>query len=193
MSDDVVARLLLSHKFGPNGSIFSPESLQEIRDRLAHIEASECDCDESPHLDALHDVARDDVPVLLALVDQLAGEVDRLRREQVEFTARLGFGDNISEPAATLADMVDPIEAAFSDARDHQECPRICELCGEKLADTPCPECHGSGCDAPMCEVYGAYTECEHCAGAGWVHEGCAGVGYKDLAAEVERLQAVTA
>lgn len=123
-------------------------------------------------------------------IAELGAKVERQDRERHEFTGRLGFGDNISEPSASLADMVDPIQAAFSEARDHQECPRICELCGERLASTLCPECHGSGCNASMCEASGAYVECEYCAGGGWVHEGCAEMTYAELVAELARLRA---
>lgn len=112
-------------------------------------------------------------------------EVERLRSDHHEFTARLGYGDGHSEPAAPLAYMVEPIEVAFSEARDHQECARICESCGETLASTVCPECHGSG-SAPCAT---AYSECGHCGGSGWIHEGCAERSYADLAAEVERLR----
>lgn len=61
---------LKSHRLSPDGSIFAPESLQDIRDRLAFIEANECDCDETPHTSALHDLAHDDVPALLRVVEQ---------------------------------------------------------------------------------------------------------------------------
>jgi len=123
------------------------------------------------------------------LVPELVAEVERQRREQDGFSGRLGFGDNISEPAASLADMVDPIEAAFADGRDHQECPRLCEGCGDSLATERCSHCHGSGGNAAVCEASGAYAECEWCAGSGWVHEGCVEVSYADLAAEVARLR----
>ncbi len=123
------------------------------------------------------------------LVTALA-EVERLKRERCEFTGRLGFGDNISEPAAELADIVDPIEAAFVDARDHLECPHTCEQCGERLANTLCPECYGSGCNAAACAASGAYSECEWCGGAGWIHEGCSEIGYTEMVAEIERLRA---
>ncbi|KAB7761784.1 hypothetical protein [Mycolicibacterium mucogenicum] len=122
--------------------------------------------------------------VIGALVD----EIERRQQDHRDFTSRLGFGDDISEPAASLSDMVDPIEAAFSEQRDHWECPQFCELCGERLASTRCPECHGSGCNAPACEASGAYAECEYCAGVGWVHDGCVENTYADLAAEVEKL-----
>ncbi len=123
-------------------------------------------------------------------VDRLTAEIDRLVQERLTFTDKLGYGDGVTEPAAELADLIDPIKAAFSEARDHNECPRICEPCGERLASTVCPECRGSGCHAAMCEASGAYRECEYCAGVGWVHEGCVEQSYADLAAKVGKLGA---
>ncbi len=123
-------------------------------------------------------------------VDLLTAEIDRLVQQRREFTDRLGYGDGVTEPAAELADLVDPIKEAFSEAREHNECPRLCEPCGERLASTLCPECRGSGCHAAMCEASGAYQECEYCAGVGWVHEGCAEQSYADLVTSVGKLSA---
>ena len=120
----------------------------------------------------------------------LDDEIEKLKREYREFASRLDFGDDISEPAASLADMVGPIRDAFSEARDHFECPRMCEQCGERLASSQCPECHGSGTDNAMSANYGAYVECGHCGGAGWIHEGCAEKSYADLVAEVQHVRA---
>lgn len=50
--------------------------------RLEYIDAHECDCDELPHSNALHDLANDDVPVLLKVIEQQAAEVERLRRQK---------------------------------------------------------------------------------------------------------------
>lgn len=69
---DTADELLESHKFSPDGSIWAPETLQQVRDRLEFIDAHECDCDELPHSSALHDLAHDDVPVLLRVIEQLA-------------------------------------------------------------------------------------------------------------------------
>nr|WP_046284605.1 hypothetical protein [Mycobacterium sp. UM_NZ2] len=118
--------------------------------------------------------------------NRLDAERDQLRTAHHAFTARLGFGDGITEPAAELDGIVEPIEAAFAEARDHQECPHLCESCGETLANTRCTECHGSGCGPGT--ALGAYDECEHCGGGGWVHEGCAERSYADLVAELARL-----
>lgn len=59
---DTADELLESHKLSPDGSLFSPATLQEVRDRLEYIDAHECNCCDSPHEDALHDLAHDDVP-----------------------------------------------------------------------------------------------------------------------------------
>jgi len=54
-------------------SMFAPESLDDIRRRLAFIESSECECDTTPHENAIHDLAFDDVPVLLRVIEKLLG------------------------------------------------------------------------------------------------------------------------
>lgn len=105
----------------------------------------------------------------------------------VEFAATLGYGDDRTEPAATLRELLDPILDAFSESRDHHECPAVCELCGDHLAATKCPSCYGSGCGPGT--GTGAYEECGHCGGVGKIHEGCMEMSYADLAAEVSRLR----
>lgn len=119
--------------------------------------------------------------------------VERLTAERQAFVAAIGYGDGITEPAATLPELIDPLTDALDAAREHDECPVICDLCGEKLAATRCPECHGSGC-LPNPQL--AYLECGMCAGVGRIHEGCAEASYADLAqraenaeVEVERLR----
>ena len=107
-----------------------------------------------------------------------------------QFAVALGFGDGVTEPAATLEEMVDPIEEAFGAARDHQECPAVCELCGEQLAWQLCEKCYGSGC---LSNAALAYLECDECGGAGMIHPDCAEQTYAELAAEVRRLQAAVA
>ena len=124
--------------------------------------------------------ARTDVPALLA-------EVRRLREEARAFAEALEFGNDRTEPAATLTEMLDPIEQAFGEAWDHAECPVVCELCGERLAWQLCEKCHGSGC---LSNAALAYLECDECAGAGMIHPDCAERTYAELAAEVRRLQA---
>lgn len=53
-------------------SVFAPKSLEDIRQRLAVLKQSECNCTDGPHENALHDLALDDVPVLLRVIEQLA-------------------------------------------------------------------------------------------------------------------------
>ena len=97
-----------------------------------------------------------------------------------EFCEALGFVDGSTRPAR-LRDIVEPIQWWDSEARDHVECARICEQCGETLARTPCGECHGGG---QRDGGNGTVRECGNCGGAGWLHEGCAEVSYADLVAE---------
>lgn len=54
-------------------SMFAPGSLDDIRRRLAFIESSECECDTTPHENAIHDLVHDDVPVLLRVIEKLLG------------------------------------------------------------------------------------------------------------------------
>ena len=111
-----------------------------------------------------------------------------------EFCEALGFVDGSTRPAR-LRDIFEPIQWWDSEARDHVECARICEQCGETLARTLCGECHGGG---QRDGGNGTVRECGNCGGAGWLHEGCAEVSYADLVAErdaalaaVERVRAV--
>lgn len=97
-----------------------------------------------------------------------------------EFCEALGFVDDSTTPAK-LRDIVEPIQWWDSEARDHVECARICEQCGETLARTLCGECHGGG---QRDGGNGTVRECGNCGGAGWLHEGCAEVAYADLVAE---------
>ena len=127
------------------------------------------------------------------LSDDLAAlitEVERLRESVRKFSDDLLFGDGITEPAATLNDMVDSIRDAFEAQHDHIECPIICELCGEKLADKTCEHCHGSGADNQAASAAGAWVECEWCGGAGKIHEGCVEKSYTDIATENSVLRA---
>ena len=116
---------------------------------------------------------------LWATAGETETELAGLRCAHQRFAAELGFGDDVSEPAASLADMLDPIVAAMAAAGDHEDCPVHCELCGETLAATTCQRCNGLG-DIGS----GAYEECPECAGVGRIHEGCAERSYADLVAE---------
>jgi hypothetical protein len=63
-------------------SIFAPESLDDVRARLASIEETGCPCLEGDHQNALHDLAHDDVPVLLRAIEQLSAKVERLAADE---------------------------------------------------------------------------------------------------------------
>lgn len=115
---------------------------------------------------------------------EVTADRDQLREESRRFAAELEFGDGVNEPAASLADMLDPIKEAMSAAADHNECPVHCELCGETLAATVCQRCKGIGDIGG-----GGYSECPECAGAGRIHEGCAEASYADLVATADRLR----
>lgn len=123
-------------------------------------------------------------------------DLAKARNDRQEFALAIGFasdhrpeGHGVWVPE--LVDMVDPINEALSSARDHDECPVICENCGERLADVVCEHCHGSGADNTLCANYGGYSECEWCAGAGKVHPGCVGKSYGDMAVEFGKLLSV--
>lgn len=129
--------------------------------------------------------AREAVPQLIAEVRQLRKVAEAQRR----FSGMLGFGDGVTEPAATLVDqMADPLREAMAVAMDHDDCPVVCELCGETLAATACEKCHGSGC-LPNAAL--AYLECDVCAGVGKVHVGCAEQSYAALTAKVAAVVAL--
>lgn len=59
--------------------LFAPKSIQDVRERLARIESTGCPCVESDHLNALHDLAHDDVPVLLGVIETQDAENQTLR------------------------------------------------------------------------------------------------------------------
>lgn len=63
--------LLAEWAMSEDGSIFAPRSLQDIRDRHARSNQLVCNCLDSDHENALHDLAINDVPVLLRLIEHL--------------------------------------------------------------------------------------------------------------------------
>ncbi|MFN6543519.1 hypothetical protein [Mycolicibacterium nivoides] len=91
--------MMQAHRLTPDGSLFSPATLQEVRDRLEYIDAHECDCGETPHEDALHDLAHDDVPALLQVIEQLAPR----RVETAAELDALRVGTVIRSDAGTIA------------------------------------------------------------------------------------------
>lgn len=111
---------------------------------------------------------------------------ERLR----DLLGRIGFGDGVTEPMADNDTVVEFIEAAVMDQSEHRECPIVCELCGERLADKPCSHCGGCGANVALSTASLAYAECEWCAGAGKVHEGCKELTYAELAARLADAEA---
>lgn len=95
------------------------------------------------------------------------------------FTVAIGYSD--TEPCPTVEEVVERVNGAFDVEKEHRDCAILCEACGERLADTVCPECHGSGC-LPNPEL--AHLECGTCGGVGKVHVGCVEKSYADLATE---------
>lgn len=158
---------------------------------LASGDAADCTWSYIEQALGVWNLVRIDPAIRAEHVDTALAEVERLRAEHRAFTGRLGFGDGQTEPAATLEQMVESIEQAFSEASEYREGPRICEPCGEWLATQVCEHCYGSGCGPGT--ATGAYDECEWCAGVGKVHPGCVEVSYADLAAERDRLLAQVA
>ncbi|BCO56111.1 hypothetical protein MINTM005_13550 [Mycobacterium intracellulare] len=67
MSESTDAELYAASDY----SLFGPESLEDVQQRLARIDSNECRCGDSPHENALHDLAHDDAPALLRLVESL--------------------------------------------------------------------------------------------------------------------------
>ena len=119
-------------------------------------------------------------------IEQMAEALNQRYEAEEAFSAALGWGDGKTEPAAALEDLIEPLKEALSAASDHEECTVCCDLCGEMLAGTQCPKCHGSGC-SPNDAL--AYLECDQCAGVGKIHDGCAEKSYADLVAENESLR----
>ena len=118
----------------------------------------------------------------LVNANDLLNAVEGAHERERAFSEALGFGDDATEPAASLEEMVEPIQFAFQDAHDHDECPKYCELCGERFADVRCVKCSGSGC---LWNPQLAHLECDECAGSGWIHEGCTQMSYEDMAAQL--------
>jgi hypothetical protein len=55
----------------PDHSLFAPATLAEVKQRLHRIEETPCYCNDRPHDNAIHDLAEDDEPVLIAEIERL--------------------------------------------------------------------------------------------------------------------------
>lgn len=173
-------------------------SVHDVPDLLAEVDRLRAELAALPDLDTIRRIekergswgmqlsdARRELAETRTGRDEARADLAEWERAHREFTAELGFGNGVTEPAASLADMLEPVAGAFSAARDHDGCPVYCELCGERLADTPCGPCKGSGCGPGTAS--GAYEECPDCAGAGLIHEGCVEKSYAELAEMMRR------
>lgn len=90
------------------------------------------------------------------------------RQDYLAFTSALGFGDDRNEPAATPSEILDPIQAAFLAAGDHQGCPEWCDDCDQWERPRSCERCHGSGCVPGT--TTGTYDPCADCDADGSNH-----------------------
>lgn len=75
MSDTVGDALYAASDY----SLFGPTSLEDIRCRLSFIAASECNCVEGPHENAIHDLAADDAPAMLNVLEQADATLKQVR------------------------------------------------------------------------------------------------------------------
>lgn len=73
-------------------SLFAPATLQDIRNRLSFIAASECNCGDGIHENAVHDLIEDDVPVLLRVIEAQAEKIEQLSHSDM--------GDHVSQLVA---------------------------------------------------------------------------------------------
>lgn len=107
---DRVDELLEARHLDPDVSMFAPETLQEVRDRLEYIDDNECNCGESQHENALHDLAHDDVPALLHVIDLLAERIERVRAMALN-PIQIVDGDRRIGPAVIPSDILRALEA----------------------------------------------------------------------------------
>lgn len=74
-------------------ALFGPTCLDDIRVRLQFIAASECNCDTSLHINALHDLAADDAPAMLKVLEQADVAMKQVRDLHRPFTRNYPGGD----------------------------------------------------------------------------------------------------
>ncbi|GAA2418352.1 hypothetical protein [Mycolicibacterium llatzerense] len=103
-ADDLIANA--------SDSLFAPESVQDVRKRLARIESAGCPCVESDHLNALHDLAHHDVPVLLGVIEAQAVENETLRGaiESIRQTINASLGKPLHHLVRDVVAAIERIE-----------------------------------------------------------------------------------
>ena len=81
--------------------LFAPQNVEDIRDRLTRVEDTACNCGDTPHENALHDLAHDDVPWLLDALE--AAEARATTAEQDARKVRDGWFETVKERDALQA------------------------------------------------------------------------------------------
>lgn len=89
MTNDIGDQLYAASDY----SLFGPTSLEDIRCRLSFIAASECNCVEGPHENAIHDLAADDAPAMLKVLEQADATLKQVRHLHRPFTRNYTGGD----------------------------------------------------------------------------------------------------
>ena len=123
--------------------------------------------------------------IVMRELQSVRNERDQLRRNMQKIMDIFECWENTPQPS--IDELCEWIRENLAESAEHLECPITCELCGERLADTDCEHCHGSGCGPGTAS--GAYEECEWCAGVGKVHPGCVEKSYAELVTENAQLE----
>lgn len=102
-------------------------------------------------------------------LEAVNAELREFRAEYLRMTDALSYGDGVTEPAPSPTDLIDPLQAALSVARDHDDgCPEWCDDCEQWERPRSCEKCRGCGCDPAT--ALGAYSPCKDCDGDGRSH-----------------------
>lgn len=121
---------------------------------------------------AIHDAFGPALAAARGEVSRLEAENAELREFRAEYlrmTDALSYGDGVTEPAPSPTDLIDPLQAALSVARDHDDgCPEWCDDCEQWERPRSCEKCRGCGCDPAT--ALGAYSPCKDCDGDGRSH-----------------------
>ncbi len=80
--------------------------------------------------------------------------------EATRWSAALGFGDNISEPAAPIDVVTTYFEGLTNDAHEHEECPIWCDAHEWWERKNSCETCYGAG---SVNDGIGATARCMAC------------------------------